>query len=70
MIDAHDVTTNTTNTTNTTQPLAEPSFLYAVGGQDALDVDQLLNVEVFDGTSWSAGPDLTAARYAFGLASS
>ena len=26
-------------------------------------------VEVFDGTSWSAGPDLTTARYSLGLAS-
>ena len=28
----------------------------------------LSSVELFDGTSWSAGPDLTTARSDFGLA--
>ena len=42
--------------------------LYAVGGLGTGGT-RLSSTEVFDGTSWSAGPDLTTARWTFGLAS-
>ena len=47
-------------------------LLYAAGGSASNSTNgsftSFKSVEVFNGTSWSAGPDLPGTRYALGLA--